>query len=86
MTREKKYIVVKQSNFEVVILFEDSMQHKDFKEMFEDNIVSAGIFCLYYNEQTKKIDVEVYGNSQSLHLDSRKQDAELIKKYLNHIY
>jgi hypothetical protein len=83
----KKYVVVRSAkeNAEVAILSNDTIQHAD---MVAGRIgiepVSAGFFKLEVDDATGKFMARAYGDSSSLHLESRpEQDSKLINELLN---
>jgi hypothetical protein len=70
-----KYIIFERKGLQYPVLFPNHyVQHKEIQTC--DKVVSAGFFAI--NEG----DVFVSGNSVSLGVNSRKEDAELIKKQL----
>lgn len=71
-----KYIIYanKQLKIETPIIFPNFLNHRDIAEKIDPDlaIISAG-FCNLYNSEFR-----IYGRSQSLNLDSRKEDRELL--------
>jgi hypothetical protein len=71
-----KYIVFERGGLEYPVLFPNHfVQHKEVQTC--DKLVSAGFFAIDGE------DVFVSGQSISLKLSSRKEDADLIKKQLS---
>ena len=68
-----KYIIVHDSGLEKAILFDELLAHKDVAGRF--NVVSAG-FCSIGEK------VQVYGESVTLDMRSRKEDVVLIEEAL----
>lgn len=81
---KNKYVVIQQSGFQSAILFDETFSHSDFKNVFQDAIVSAGFFDTVIEKD--KIKVSTFGKSVALKLESRKEDAKLIEKLLNHSF
>ncbi len=79
-----KYIVFESScGLEYPVLFPDLfVQDKDIKG--EGKVVSAGLFYLATHSADKDFDatieVSVWGSSDSLGVDARPEDAEIIRK------
>jgi hypothetical protein len=75
-----KYIIVLSKDFlqnESVIVFDSLLNHKDVAGTHQ--VVSAG-FCRISVFDRDEVDVEVWGESVTLDIKSRKEDAEIIKK------
>ena len=75
---EKKYIIVLDlsRDGEFPVLFPKQLIHRDIA--FRYTAVSAGFWFMDKNGK-----VTVYGNSDSLGLNSRPEDAAIIEKYLS---
>ena len=72
-----KYIIIKNQGVEVPIMFPDIVQHNTFADM---NPISAGKFGIgNFDIGTFNVDWKVYGESTSLKLQSRPEDADIIK-------
>ena len=83
-----KYIIVEVRGHEVAILFDPLISHCDIGTCHESRgkRVSAGFFGVTAeptDEDSKNIDVGVWGKSVTLNIESRKGiDEKLIKKVL----
>ena len=76
-----KYIIVDFMNCELAITFDSIIPHSDFLECFrKPNIISAGFFDVSADKDN--ISVSCFGESTTLKLKSRKEDARLVKKLL----
>lgn len=75
---DTKYIVWDDGLNEVPIIFPSTVTHKDMARPFRGNIVSAG-FVMFGVEAGLPI-AYAYGKSESLNIDSRKEDSILITK------
>jgi len=78
-----KYVVVKQGMLEIPIMFSEVIEHSRFRHW---DVVSAG-FCSFSGTETVLINecfyvprVTVWGNSASLEIQSRDEDAVLIER------
>lgn len=71
-----KYIISKIGNKEVAILFSPHIIHNNIGTNRESRgqIVSAGFFTIKDNV------VSVYGKSETLKLESREEDSEIIEQ------
>jgi len=82
-----KYIIVRSSGFEVAIVFSPLIEHSYFSCLSNNKIISAGFFRVEADFDkiliAFSIKVTVFGESISLHLKPRKEDALLIAKILN---
>ena len=81
-----KYIIV-ESNCSQAILFDNTMSHDDFLDMFSKDIIkSAGFFIVSGSgseHDQEDIEVTVFGKSTSLGLEpNEKMDSFLIKRIL----
>jgi hypothetical protein len=47
--------------------------------------ISAGFAIVIYNSELDKFKVRCYGSSESLQLNSNKQDCKIIRMYLNNL-
>ena len=70
-----KYVIVNHNGCEVPHMFPDMVEHETFAAM---NPISAGKFTIRYNVEDKLV-VHTYGRSSSLKLESRPEDADIIK-------
>ena len=81
-----KYIIVEHSGCQLPILFSSILEHSSFLDSFhKKSIISAGFFGVGSepcDKDDKDIGVSVWGRSITLKLESRKEEAELIKKIL----
>lgn len=75
MSKELKYVMIDIKP----ILFSNMMQHKEFKHL---NPTSAG-FCRISEREDGDFAVITYGESVSLSLKPKDQDARLIENILN---
>lgn len=75
MSKELKYVMIDIKP----ILFSNMQQHKEFKHL---NPTSAG-FCRISEKEEGGFVVITYGESISLNLKSKEQDAILIESMLN---
>jgi len=73
---EIKYIITKYTP----ILFNATMNHVDVAQCAFTDVVSAGFVTI--NIVGGKFNVHVRGKSVSLNLNSRHEDAEIIKRFL----
>ena len=69
-----KYVIIKVMDMEVPIIFSDFIDHTNFVHM---KPISAGK-CKVDIDPDEGVFYMVYGNSVSLKLKSRPEDAELI--------
>ena len=84
-----KYIIVDYRGCEVPILFEDVIEHSTFNNAFS-HIVSAGECKIIATKEenkecrtvTNEFNVNAFGESQSLKLKSRPEDAEIIWNFI----
>ena len=76
-----KYIIVDGgfSGSEIPILFPFIIKHFDVSKGYVGEVVSAGFVCIDFADEK----VNVWGKSTSLDKESRKEDAEIIKRELN---
>jgi len=74
-----KYIIVKnQSENENAIVFCDNITHRNVARIHrvsDERVVSAGFFVLDENNTAT-----AYGRSESLNMDSRPEDSEIISR------
>ena len=73
-----KYIVLDQGGIEQPIVFSEAMTHKNVADGFFSPVVSAG-FCYIYSERDS-VEVSVWGRSESLNINGRREDANLIRR------
>lgn len=80
---DAKYVIVNGGMFgdETAIVFDKMISH----EFFKGRAVSAG-FVGFGKTKDGKIEVCAYGKSDSLNVESRKEDSNLICKALNNSY
>ena len=80
---DAKYVIVNGGMFgnETAIIFDKMISH----EFFKGRAVSAG-FVGFSKTEDGKIEVYTYGGSESLNLESREEDSDLICKALNNSY
>ena len=80
---DAKYVIVNGGVFcaETAIVFDKMISH----EFFNGRAVSAG-FVGFSKTKDGKIEVCAYGKSDSLNIESRKEDSALICKALNNSY
>ena len=71
-----KYIIIDNGGVEVPIVFDEILSHKEMS--YNKTVISAGFLDVWENE------VSVFGESVTLNIKSRKEDAILIKKMLIH--
>ena len=82
-----KYIIVDGGSFKQPILFDNTIAHSEFTDMYPnpDYILSAGFFAVGAKPSENDpddIDVSVFGESVSLKLKSNPEDARHIKRIL----
>ena len=77
---DAKYVIVNGGMFgdETAIVFDKMISH----EFFKGRAVSAG-FVGFGKTKDGKIEVCAYGKSESLNVESREEDSDLICKALN---
>ena len=77
---DAKYVIVNGGMFgdETAIVFDKMISH----EFFKGRTISAG-FVGFGKTKDGKIEVCAYGKSESLNVESRKEDSDLICKALN---
>lgn len=81
-----KYIITEHKNF---ALFSEGLEsHSVIASRVFGKVVGAGFARIStaehdHNEYHTKINVECYGKSISLGIDSRKEDGEIINRQLN---
>ncbi len=73
MFKEGKYLIVLSHDFEIPILFHAILSHEECSPKYKQ-VVSAGFFRFYESGE-----VATYGESITLKLKSRKQDADIIQ-------
>jgi hypothetical protein len=75
-----KYIVFKELGEEKAIIFPSSLQHREVatKLISRNTIVSAG----FINNRSLDEDVQCFGDSYTLNIESRPQDSQLINDLL----
>ena len=80
---DAKYVIVHGGMFgnETAIVFDKTISHEFFKWC----AISAG-FVGFSKTKDGKIEVCAYGKSDSLNIESRKEDSDLICKALNNSY
>ena len=78
MSKEMKYVIVGDIQ---PILFSTMNKHSDFRCV--GNITSAGFCHITYDKLTHTFIVSVYGDSVSLVLRSKPEDATSIERMLN---
>ena len=81
-----KYIIVEQRGCELAIMFDSILVHADIARPYRHCVISAGFFGAS-SEPTEKdpddIDVGVWGKSETLKLEVRKnKDERLIKRVI----
>lgn len=74
-----KYIIVIDNGLEKAIIFDELLTHLTVARGF--NVISAG-FCSIGASNDKEMKVQVYGESVTLDMRSRKEDATLIEEAL----
>ena len=77
-----KYVVIEELTLmgEAMYVFPDYIQHNEFvcNMDAEDRVVSAGF--LYFSVKDDTIEVEVYGKSVSLGVESRERDTRIAQR------
>jgi len=71
-----KYVIVKNNGCEVPHMFPDMVEHVMFRY---NDPVSAGKFRISTNADNGELIYEVYGESTSLKLKHRPEDADIIR-------
>ena len=81
-----KYIIVEVRGCELAIMFDSIIAHSDFLRSFnKERIISAGFFAVGAepSENDKNdINVSCFGKSDTLKIESRKEDDRLLKRVL----
>lgn len=77
MYSESKYVVGMIGGFEAAIVIPETVTHSDVRCIF-DEVLSAG-FCHYSSDK-----VVVYGESVSLRVKSRPEDARFVGRAMAH--
>jgi hypothetical protein len=82
-----KYIIVDMIAYEIAVMFDNTISHIDFVEMFpKERIVAAGFFAVQADSSTADpggIWVDAFGKSTTLKIESRgDKDEKLIKRVL----
>ena len=74
-----KYIIAEINSCEVAILFPESIDHESLIGL---NPVYAGFCYIETNvgENADDYDIEIHGKIEGLNLESRKEDAEIIRQ------
>ena len=76
-----KYIIAEQyDGTELPVIFPHLINHSDIR--CPGKVVSAG-FCQIFADGVNLVSVAVFGKSDSLKMDSRPEDKEIIEKWLN---
>lgn len=79
---DAKYIIMRGAfGEEKAIIFDKLMSHEFFKRF----AISAG-FVAFSKTKDGRVEVYAYGKSDSLNLESQKEDSDLICKALNNSY
>ena len=80
-TRELKYVIVSNIDGEHAILSDNVLIHNELFNPIHKIVVSAGFVVIDIESDILPI-ITVYGESLSLKLKSRPEDADIIKKTL----
>jgi hypothetical protein len=75
MSDYPKYVIVGVLGWEIPILFDSLVSHKDV--VGNMNVVSAGFYVM-----SKEKNITVFGKSDTLRVDSRKEDKKIIEDFL----
>lgn len=78
-----KYVMLKARGVEVPILFPAVLQHRDVVEHLMGTVMSAGS-CRVSALPNGELHVDAYGNSLTLGIGCREQDARLIREHLQY--
>ena len=87
-----KNIIIKSRGCEVAIVFDSLISHCDIGTTGDSRgkAISAGFFCVGLirekDIEDKEFYVSTFGKSDSLGIESRKEDARLIKRVLRKEY
>jgi hypothetical protein len=79
-----KYIIIEQNGLDLAIMFDMILSHSDIAQGF-NKVLSAGFFQVGGESSIadkQDIDVSVFGKSTTLNIESRKEDARILKKVL----
>jgi len=76
-----KYIIVDQEGIELPVIFPHLINHSDMRHA--GKVVSAGFCQMYATDGENTVSVCVFGKSESLKLESRPEDKEIIEEWLN---
>lgn len=77
--RCNKYIIIETMGNEVPLIFPEFIDHSAMAE--GRRVVSAG-FCMVYFDEDYGVTVRTNGNSSTLNINPRPEDAEIIKNLL----
>jgi hypothetical protein len=80
MADHMKYVIVEYAGVQTPFLFPAHIPHDSLRHF---RPISAGFFCVSSGEKGM-VNVSVWGDSESLKLKSRKEDAEIIAHQINH--
>jgi hypothetical protein len=75
-----KYIILERSGIEMPILFPEFIEHID-AVLIGGKVISAGFFEVILREHSR-MEVRAYGESISLKVKARFEDADLIEKMI----
>jgi hypothetical protein len=81
MFDDTKYIIVDQQGTELPVIFPHLINHSDMRHA--GKVVSAGFCQIFASDADKKVSVAVGGKSDSLKINSRPEDKEIIERWLN---
>jgi hypothetical protein len=77
MSKQMKYVITHDGTS---VIFSEANKHSDFSHF---KPVSAGFCVIHYSDNGYGFKVDAYGESISLDLKSRKEDAGIIQRMLN---
>ena len=75
-----KYIIVERNGNEIPVLFSASINHCDMRV---GKVVSAGFCQVFTGTGAKDVSVCCFGKSESLNIEARREDKEIIERELN---
>lgn len=80
--RDMKYIIAKNDfGSPVCVIFPNTVIHATFSRTFR-NIISAGFCSIDMDIREQKIVGDTWGYSESLGLDSRPEDKDILNRFL----
>ena len=75
--KRSKYIIFNENGVECAIIFDEMIDHSDFKKF---NPISAGFINIW--SENNQLKIACYGRSTSLKLKSREEDKKLVERQI----